>query len=68
MEGDAELACPPAADAGRPLPNTLALAYRNILHPIQVSLKRTKRKLAYAPLAPFEFPHFFPFLFLQRLF
>jgi hypothetical protein len=30
-------------------------------------LKRRKRKLAGAPLAPLEFPHFFPSLFLHRL-
>jgi hypothetical protein len=67
VEGDAELACPPATDAGRSLPNTLALAGRKTLHLFQVRLKRRKRKLACAPLAPFEFPHFFPSLFLQRL-
>jgi hypothetical protein len=67
VEGDAELACPPAFDVGRSLPDTLALANWNTLHPFQVSLKERKRKLACAPLAPFEFPHFFPSLFLQRL-
>jgi hypothetical protein len=30
-------------------------------------LKRRKRKLTCAPLAPFELPYFFPYLFLQRL-
>jgi hypothetical protein len=30
-------------------------------------LKERKKKLACAPLAPFEFPHFFPSLILQHL-
>jgi hypothetical protein len=64
VEGNVQLVCPLAEDAGRSLPNNTALADRNTLHLFQVSLKRTKRKLACAPLAPFEFPHFFPSLFL----
>jgi hypothetical protein len=67
VEGDAELACPPAVNMGRSLPDTSALANRNTLHPFQVSLKRRKRKLACAPLAPFKFPHFLTSLFLQCL-
>jgi hypothetical protein len=67
VEGDAVLVCPPAADVGRLLLDTSIMADRNVLHSFQVSLKRRKRKLAYAPLAPFEFPHFFPSLFLRCL-
>jgi hypothetical protein len=67
VEGDVELACWQATDAGRSLPNTSALADRNTLHSFQFSLKRRKRKLSYASLALFEFAHFFPSLFLQRL-
>jgi hypothetical protein len=67
VEGDVELACPPAADTGTSLPDTSALADRNTLHPFQVSLKRRKRKHACVPQAPFEFPHFFPSFFPQRL-
>jgi hypothetical protein len=33
VEGDEELACLPAADTRRSLPNTLALADWNTLHP-----------------------------------
>jgi hypothetical protein len=33
VEGDMELACPLAMDVGRPLPDTLFLADRNITHP-----------------------------------
>jgi hypothetical protein len=47
--------------------DTSALVDWNILHLFQVSLERRKRKLAYVPLAPFEFLHFFLSLFLQRL-
>jgi hypothetical protein len=67
VEGDVELACPPATYVGRSLPDTLALAHRNILHPFQVSLKIRKRKLACAPLSPSEFAHFFMSLFIRRL-
>jgi hypothetical protein len=55
VDGNTELACPPTTDAGRSLPDTLALADRNTLHSFQVSLKRRKRKLACAPLAPSSF-------------
>jgi hypothetical protein len=67
VEGDAELTCLHVTDAERMLRDTLALAGRNILHPLWVSLKERKRKLACASLAPFEFPHFFPSLILQHL-
>ncbi len=67
MEGDTKIACSQVTDAEMLLHDTLALAGRNILHPLWVSLKERKRKLAYAPLAPFEFPHFFPSLFLRCL-
>jgi hypothetical protein len=67
VEGDAELACPPATDAERVLLDTSALADQNILHLFEVSLKRRKRKLACAPLAPVEFPHFFSSLFQQHM-
>jgi hypothetical protein len=49
VEGDAELVCPLAANAGRPLPGTSALADRNIMHPFQVSLKRRKGKRPWLP-------------------
>jgi hypothetical protein len=67
VEGDAELVCPLVTNVGRSLPDTSTLADRNTLHPFHVSLKRRKRKLASASLAPFEFPHFFSSMFLQRL-
>jgi hypothetical protein len=42
VEGDAELVCLPTAGVGRPLPNTLALADRNTLHPFQFEKMKKK--------------------------
>jgi hypothetical protein len=65
VKGDPELMCPRVIDAERLPPGTSASADRNILHPFQVSLKiKRKRKLGCVSLSPFEFPHFFPSLFL----
>jgi hypothetical protein len=66
VEGDTEIACSQVTDAEMLLHDTLALAGWNILHPLLISLKQRKGKLSYAPLAPFEFPHSFPSLFLQH--
>jgi hypothetical protein len=63
-EGDAELECPLVTDAERVFPDTLVSADRNALHPLPVSLKEKERILACVLLASFNFPHFFPFLFL----
>jgi hypothetical protein len=48
----------------RLLHDTLASVEQNILCPLQVSFKESKGKLAHAPLAPLEFPHFLLSLFL----
>jgi hypothetical protein len=65
MEGDPELACSWVIDEERPPPSTTASADQNILHPFLVRLKvKRKRMLAIVSLASFEFPHFFPSLFL----
>jgi hypothetical protein len=58
VEGDPELTCPRVIDAVRLPPGTSASANQNIL------LLKRKRKLACAPLAPFECTYFFPSLFL----
>jgi hypothetical protein len=65
VEGDLDLACPWVINTERPPLGTSASVDRNILHPVQVNLKlKGKRKLACTSLASFEFPHFFPSLFL----
>jgi hypothetical protein len=65
VEGDPKLTCPWVINAERPPLGTSASVDWNILHPFQVSFKRKrKRKLACASLAPFDFSHFFPSLFL----
>jgi hypothetical protein len=66
-EGDPELMCLWVTAAERSSSDASTLADRNILHPPQVSFLRKKEegKLACAFLAPFEFPHLFPSLFLQ---
>jgi hypothetical protein len=62
--GHSELTCSWVINMERPPPSTSALTDRNNLHLFQVSLSKRKRKLAYTSLAPFEFLHFFPSLFL----
>jgi hypothetical protein len=64
VEGNTELACSQLTNVERPLRYTLASTDWNIMHPLRVSLKERKGKVAYVPLAPIEFPHFFPSLFL----
>jgi hypothetical protein len=45
VEGDVELTCPQITDVEGPLPGTPVLADRNILLPLQVSLKGKRRKV-----------------------
>jgi hypothetical protein len=56
VEDNAEFACSQVTTAERLLYKTLALVSRNILHPIQVSLKK-RVKLVCAPLAFFNPSH-----------
>jgi hypothetical protein len=49
------------------LHDTLASTGRDVLHPLRIILKERKKKLACAPLAPFEFPQLFLSLIQQHL-
>jgi hypothetical protein len=67
VEGDEELTCSQVISMDKLLHDTLALVGWDVLHPPWVSLKERKKRLACAPLAPFEFPQFSPSLILQHL-
>jgi hypothetical protein len=67
VEVDEELACSLFTSAERLLYDSMASVSQDVQHPPRISLKERKKRLVYAPLAPFEFPQFFPSLILQYL-
>jgi hypothetical protein len=66
VAGDEEVTCLQVTGMERLLHDTLSSADRDVLYLSRVSLKETKKVLACAPLAPFNFPQFFPSLILRH--